>query len=149
MVAGPRLELGTPIREAASDAYMKLLLLMVTALMAMMSTTPSFGQSPQNEPTREEIAQAYRSKSGEGGIFIPSVRWERWRVKEIRGWSLHFRRVREKRSVGILTRQYQVIAKSGGSCAEYQITDTMPMGPGNVQIKPILVVEPGGVSACR
>jgi hypothetical protein len=138
----------TAIHHAASDANMKGILLRITALLAIMSVAPFSGQTPQNEPTREEIEEAYKSKSGEGGIFIPNVRWERWRIKEIRGWSLHFRRVKEKRGVGILTRQYQVIAKSVRMCAEYRITDTMPMGPGNVQMRPILVVEPGGISAC-
>jgi hypothetical protein len=117
-------------------------------LMAAMNVSPSFGQSPQNEPTRREIEDAYRSKSGEGGTFIPGVRWERWRIKEVRGWSLHFKRVSEKRGIGILTRQYRTVAKENGTCVEYQITDTMPLSV-NVQIKPILVVEPNGVTACR
>lgn len=55
----------------------------------------------------------------------------------------------EKRGVGILTRQYQAVAKKNGTCAEYQITDTMPLPPANVQIKPNLVVEQSGVKACR
>jgi hypothetical protein len=118
-------------------------------LMAVMSISPSFGQGPQDEPTRREIEGAYRSKSGEGGTFIPGVRWERWRIKEIRGWSLHFKRVSEKRGVGILTLQYRAVAKKNGTCVGYQITDTMPFPPVNVQIKPILVVEPSGLTACR
>lgn len=117
--------------------------------MAVMNVRPTFSQSLQGEPTRQEISHAYRSKAGEGGTFIPGVRWERWRINEIRGWSLHFKRVDEKRGVGILTRQYRAVAKKNGSCAEYQITDTMPLPPGNVQIKPSLVVEPNGVTACR
>jgi len=40
-------------------------------------------------------------------------------------------------------------AKRNGSCSEYQITDTMPLPPVNVQIRPILVVDPDGVKACR
>ena len=120
------------------------------ALMAAITVSPSFGQAPPDEPTRREIEGAYQSKSGEGGTFIPGVRWERWRIKEIRGWSLHFKHVSEKRGVGILTRRYRAVAKKNGSCAEYQITDTIPFPePVNVQIKPILVVEPGGVTACR
>ncbi len=117
-------------------------------LMAMAGpATLAFAQPPQNEPTRQEIAEAYRSKSGEGGTFIPGVRWERWRIKEIRGWALRFKRTGEKRDPGILTREYQVLAKKNGSCAEYHITDTMPLVP-NLQIKPVLVVEPAGVRAC-
>jgi hypothetical protein len=126
---------------------MKVLPFVVTALAAATASL-TFGQSAQNEPTRQEIAEAYRSKSGEGGIFIPAVRWERWRIRNVRGWSLHFKRVKESRKVGVLTLEYQVLAKKAGSCAEYQVTDTMPI-PGNVQIQPILVVDPGGVHACH
>jgi hypothetical protein len=128
---------------------MKLSLPTAMALVATISATSLFGQSSHDEPTRQEIAEAYRSKSGEGGTFIPGVRWERWRIKEIRGWSLRFKRLSEIRGVGILTRQYRAVAQKGGSCAEYQITDTIPLPPANVQIKPILVVEPSGVTACR
>lgn len=118
--------------------------------MAAMNISPSFGQVPPDEPTRREIEGAYRSKSGGGGTFIPGVRRERWRIKEIRGWSLHLKRVSEKRGVGILTRRYRAVAKKNGSCAAYRITDTIPFPePVNVQIKPILVVEPGDVTACR
>jgi hypothetical protein len=111
-------------------------------LLAVMNASPSFGQLTQNEPTRQEIAEAYRNKA-------VIVGWEKWRIKEVRGWSLHFKRVSEKRGLGIHTRQYRAVAQKNGSCVEYQITDTMPFQPNNVQIKPILVVEPSGVKACR
>ena len=119
-------------------------------VIALASTTarPTLGQSIQNAPTRQEIAEAYRSKSGEGGVFIPAVRWERWRIKEVRGWSLRFKRLKESRNVGVLTLEYKVLARKAGSCAEYHVTDTVPI-PGNVQIQPILVVDPGAVHACR
>lgn len=126
---------------------MKLLPFIVIAL-ASTTVSPTFGQSMQNEPTRKEIAEAYRSKSGEGGIFIPAVRWEKWRIKNVRGWSLRFKRLTEIRNVGVLTLEYSVLAKKAGSCAEYHVTDTMPI-PGNVQIQPILVVDPGAVHACQ
>ena len=126
---------------------MKLLAFIVMALAAT-TAGPTFGQPAQDEPTRQEIAEAYRSKSGEGGIFIPGVRWERWRIRDVRGWSLHFKRLKESRHVGVLTLEYRVLAKKAGSCAEYQVTDTLPI-PGNVQIQPISVVDPGTVHACR
>jgi hypothetical protein len=87
--------------------------------------------------------------TGEGGTAIPGVPWERRRIKEIRGWSLHFKRVSEQRDVGILTRRYRALAKKNGSSAEYQITETMPLPPANVQMKPILVVEPSDVTTCQ
>ena len=59
---------------------------------------------------------------------------------------MRFKRLTEIRNVGVLTLEYSVLAKKAGSCAEYHITDTMPI-PGNVQIQPILVVDPGGVHA--
>ena len=125
---------------------MKLLPLVVMSVAA--TTAITFGQSAHNEPTRQEIAEAYRSKSGEGGIFIPAVRWERWRIRDVRGWSLRFKRVKESRNIGVLTLEYTVLAKKAGSCAEYLVTDTVPI-PGNVQIQPVLVVDPGAVHACR
>ena len=51
--------------------------------------------------------------------------------------------------LGLQTRQYRAVAQKKGSCVVTQITDTMPLQPNNVQIKPILVVEPSGVMACR
>jgi len=55
--------------------------------MSMMHAGPSFSQPSQNEPAKQEIADAYRSKTGEGGTFFPHVQWERWRIREIRGCS--------------------------------------------------------------
>jgi hypothetical protein len=118
-------------------------------LLAGISTSLSFAQVAPNEPTKQEIAEAYRSKLGEGGTFIPGLRWERWRIKETRGWKLHFKRLGEKRSPGVTTFEYQAIAQKNGSCADYQITDTMPAPPPNPQMKRIVVVEPSSVTACR
>jgi hypothetical protein len=118
------------------------------AFLATLNPIPSLCQSPQEQPTKEEIAAAYRSKSGESDLLIVPFRWERWRVRQVRGWSLHFKRVKESRRVGVLTLEYHVTAKKGGSCAAYQITDTMPLGP-NSQIRPILVVEPDQTVACK
>jgi hypothetical protein len=115
--------------------------------LALLCSPVAFGQN--TEPTRQEIAEAYHSKRAEGASIIPGIRWEVWRIKEIRGWSLHFKRVSESRGVGILTRSYRVLARKSGSCAEYRVTDTLPLPSGNVQIRPLLVVEPDGVRACQ
>lgn len=129
---------------------MSIAAVMRLAFIAMMiGADLSFSQPPQNQPTRQEIAEAYRSKSGEGGTFIPGLHWERWRTKEIRGWKLHFKRISQKQSTGVMTVKYEAVARKNGSCAEYQITNTMPFPPNNVQLKPILVVDPNGVKACR
>lgn len=122
---------------------------MVAALAAIVAAPPSCGQSQQGEPTKEEIAQAYRSKSGEHGFIIPGARWETWRIKQVRGWSLKFKRLAEERSAGVRIRRYRAVAKKNAQCAEYLIVDTMPFPPVNVQIKPSLTVEPSGVKACR
>jgi len=50
--------------------------------------------------------------------------------------------VSEKKGIGILTRQYRAVAQKNGSCADYQITDTMPVPPVNVQMRLTLVVDP-------
>lgn len=62
---------------------------------------------------------------------------------------MKFKHLHEDRGVGILIRRYQAIAKKNNTCAEYQITDTMPFPPANPQMKPSLTVEPGGLKACR
>jgi hypothetical protein len=45
-------------------------------LLASMNASPSFGQIPQNEPTRQEIAEAYRNKA-------VIVGWEKWRIYDL------------------------------------------------------------------
>ena len=118
-------------------------------VLTALTTSPSFAQTPQNEPTQQEIAEAYRSKAGPSIMPIPGVLLERWRIKEIRGWSLKFKHVSDSRLLGALTVQYQAVAKKNGSCAAYLITERLPLPPVNVQIKPTLVVEPTGVTPCR
>lgn len=119
------------------------------ALLAAIGAPPLFGQWQQGEPTKQEIAEAYRSKSGEHVFIIPGIRWETWTIKQIRGWSLKFKRVSEERNASILIRRYRTVAKKNDQCAEYLIVDTVPFPPVNVQIKPSLTVEPNGVKACR
>lgn len=68
---------------------------------AAISAVLALAQAPLNEPTKEEISQAYRSKSGEVGTFIPGARWGRWCIKNIRGWKLPFKRISEERSPGV------------------------------------------------
>ena len=63
--------------------------------------------------------------------------------------SLKFKRLSETRFPGIITLKYQALAQNNGMCVECHITDTMPSPPNNVQVKPILVIEPSGVMACR
>jgi len=77
--------------------------------LAILSPVPSFSQSSQDRPTKKEIAAAYRSKSGEGGLPIIRFRREQWRIREIRGWSLNFKRVNEDREVGVVTLRYQAL----------------------------------------
>jgi hypothetical protein len=123
-------------------------------LLVGISACVTFAQPTPNEPTKQEIEQAYQSKSGTFATFIPRHEWERWRIKEIRGWKLHFKRLSDKRSLYVATYRYQAVAKKNGSCREYRITDTVPLvpvplGTGNPQLSRILVVEPEIVSACR
>ena len=115
-------------------------------MLALLSTLTAFSQSGQ--PTIHEIADAYRSKSGEVGTSIPGLRLETWRIKEVRGWKLHFKRTADEKLIGVMVTKYQAVAKKGGVCAEYGITNTLPLPP-NVQIKPSLVVEASSVRSCR
>ena len=106
-------------------------------VLAAAGANIALAQVQPNEPTKKEIAEAYRSK---GGLL---------RTKEIRGWKLHFKRSGQRRTPGVITLKYNAVAKKNESCAEYAITDTMPSPPSNPQIKPILVVDLLGVKACR
>ncbi len=53
------------------------------------------------------------------------------------------------KNLGVVIKEYRAVAKKGGVCAEYEITDTFPSPPNNVHIKPRLVVEPSGVRSRR
>ena len=103
-------------------------------ILLAIAASLAWAQSPKDEPTQQEIERAYRSKSGRGSI---------------RGWSLHFKRVSQERYVGVWRDKYQVLAQKDSLCAHYQITDTKPVPPPNVQIKPMLIVEADGVQVCR
>ncbi len=116
--------------------------------IALLGGALAFGQSA--EPTKEEIAEAYRSKSGGVVMLVPpGGQWEQRRINEIRGWKLKFTRISQKRFPGIRILKYHAVAKKNAMCADYQITDTMPFGPPGPQIKPILAVDLNGVRACR
>ena len=137
-----------PASGAARPSVVKFSRPALIWLAAVAGTIGSAG--PQaNEPTEEEIARAYRSKSGQGGTFLSRARWERWRVKEIRGWKLHFQRISEKRSPGVSMLTYEAVATKKGLCADYRISDTMTFPAPNPQMQPILVVELKSVKPCR
>lgn len=121
------------------------------ASLAAFSAILAFAQGQSDEPTRQEIAEAYRSKSGGFATLIPHHEWEHWRIRQIRGWKLHFKQISRKQSAGVRTLRYDVVAKRNQSCAKYQITDTMPgtLPPNPHMPMPIVVVEPGGVTECR
>ncbi len=57
--------------------------------------------------------------------------------------------ISQKRCPGLRILKYHAVAKKNASCADYEITDTMPFGPPNPQMKPILVVDLNCVRACR
>jgi hypothetical protein len=109
----------------------------------------TFAQVQPNEPTKTEIEKAYRSKAGESRLLFPRARWEQWRIKQIRGWALEFKRLHQDRFVGGLTQHYQIVAATNGLCAGYRITDTMIFTQPNPQMKPILVIEPSAVQPCH
>jgi hypothetical protein len=50
----------------------------------------------------------------------------------------------QRKSVsGVITLKYEAVAKKNGSCAEYEITDTMPFPPNYVQLKvPEMLANP-------
>jgi len=82
-------------------------------------------------------------------MAVPHFRWEAWRIKEVRGWELRFKRVAEEKRVGLMTLKYRVIAKKNNVCAGYQITDTRTFPPQNLQIPSSVVVDPSGLERCH
>ncbi len=101
-------------------------------------------------PSKGEIAGAYRSKCGEH-VFLPGIRRETWCVKNIRGWSLKFKRTGEERLISVIVRRYHAVARKDDTCAEYRIEERIVLPPPNPQIglRPGLTVEPEGVRNCR
>lgn len=96
--------------------------------------------------TGEEIASAYRSTGPSAGLG--PLRTGRRHAQEVRGWRLKFRRLSESAGPIATTRKYRAMATKDRWCAEYLVTDMVPMG--NPRIKPVLVAEPlGPVKACR
>ena len=118
------------------------------AVAAAVGVSPSFGQATQDEPTTGEIRMAYGSVFAQSGDVIPAISWQLRRVTKVRGWALRFKLVSRKQGIGIVTREYTAVARKSGSCAEYRITDTRAL-PQTSRITPTLVVEEGGVKACR
>ncbi len=106
------------------------------------------GQWQQGPPTEREISDAYRSKTGEHATIVPGVRWETWAIRNIRGWSLKYKRLAQERQAGMITMKYRIIANQSGTCAEYRVIDRHVFGP-NPQMKSALTVEPQGVRACH
>ncbi len=119
-------------------------------VVALLCGPAAFGQNAE-PPTTEEIAAAYRSKTGEGGLLFPGLRWERRRINKVRGWSLKFERLSQDRTISAMILRYRAVAKRNNTCAEYRITDRIPLPPPNPQIKlkPSLTVESSGVANCR
>ncbi|MFN0106765.1 MAG: hypothetical protein ACKV2U_32310, partial [Bryobacteraceae bacterium] len=96
------------------------LLFSLTAIYILPAQPPS-----KDEPAKQEIIDAYHSKSG--GAFGLGQQWERWRIKEVRGRALRFKKISEKSTPGgirpgLLTRQYRVQAKKNNWCSEYRLT---------------------------
>jgi len=113
-------------------------------LLAATSVTVSFAQAPGNEPTKQEVERAYRSRGG--GSLISRARW---RIQKVRGWTLEFSHVQDEKYTGVVIAKYLAVAKKNGLCAEYHIADTVIFTQPNPQMKPMLVVDSEGLKACR
>lgn len=105
----------------------------------------ALAQSPADAPTEQEIATAYRSKSG----LFQGTPLERWRSKKIREWKVHFKRVGEEKQVGVRIFKYEAVAERNNICGAYQITEVQVLASPNAQIKPSLFVETSGTRSCR
>jgi hypothetical protein len=99
----------------------------------MVCACPCFHQAAHNEPVKQEIAEAYGSKI-EKRHLPPASAVGAMAHPRNRGCSLHFQRASERRGVELLTREYREVDKKNGACAQYRISDTIPLPPVNVQI---------------
>lgn len=106
------------------------------------------GEKMQTPPTKEEIADAFRSGTTRASVS-PGKRFESWRVKKIRGWELGYKRLEETRSGGEYLRHYLVTARSQQTCAEYQVRQRIPQGGPNPHLPGSMSVEPMGTRPCR
>ena len=124
----------------------------LAAIVTATAAGPTFSQATKDQPTRQEVERAYMSKiSGDSTVF-PRIRWERWetgRIKEIRGWSIRFKRVGEEKWVGVRILRYRAVAKKGGTCAEYRVSDTFPLLAMDRQEQRNIAVEAVGLASCR
>jgi hypothetical protein len=117
-------------------------------LLLLLGACAAPGQAPAGEPKPYEIEHAFRSKIASGGLL---VRWEMYRIKEVRGWSLKFKRVHEEKSAVLIRRRYQATAKKAGTCAGYTVVESIPLhpAPGPQVLRHTVTVEPSGVRSCR
>lgn len=106
-------------------------------------------QPVEKAPTIEEIGKAYREKgrTSSGIVHILSV--GRSSKADVRGWSLRFRFLNEKRLIDAIARNYQVLAKRDGWCAEYLVTDTQTSPRAVPRVPMRLVVDSVGLGRCK
>lgn len=126
------------------------------ALGLALATYGLFGQAPtKNGPTKQEIIDAYQSKSG--GTFGVGGRWERWRVREVRGWAIKFKKLSED-SGGYgtillgpvpVTKKYRVRATKNNWCSEYRLSERIPAPPFDQNVKASIEVESATSKACN
>lgn len=119
-------------------------------LEAALSTAALLGQKPvPDEPTIKEIVEAYQSKTGEHDLGSwPLIKhWESYRIRQIRGWSISFKRTRVVKIpgrwvAGITRLHYRVRAIHDSLCSQYELVESRSfawIGPPNV---PNVTAEP-------
>lgn len=120
--------------------------LMIGIALLVLLQQDTRAQTPAGVPTGDEITGAYQSNGVAAGVG--PIRIGPRRVKDLRGWALKYKRLSASAGPIASTTKYRVTAKKDGWCAEYLVTDMVPMS--NAQIKPVLVAEPlGPVRTCR
>lgn len=119
---------------------------MIGIALVVLWQQDAWAQTPAGLPTGNEIAGAYQSNGVAAGVG--PIRIGPRRVKDLRGWALKYKRLSASAGPIASTTKYRVTAKKDGWCAEYLLTDMLPMG--DARIKPVLVAEPlGPARTCR
>lgn len=106
-------------------------------------------QPVEKAPTIEEIEKAYQEKGRKSGGIVHILSLGRSSKAEVRGWSLQFRFLNEKRLIDATARNYQALAKRDGWCAEYLLTDTQAAPTAVPKIRMRLVVDSVGLGRCK
>jgi len=118
--------------------------------MALLSCVLIGQALPTDEPTPQEIRDAYRLRRG--GTIGPGRRWEN--AHDIRGWKIRFKYLAAesmppKAAPGLVTWQYTVRAKKNSWCSDYALTEMILAPPYAERMYTTVHAEPATSKTCK